>query len=75
MGKECVICDEPGRFELRIKTLEENYDELKVIFREHKRETFKKFDSQKTYIVATLTTALISALLLLANLIITYGGK
>ena len=75
MREQCEICNEPGKFELRMAQLETNYTELKGIFRAHKTEVFSKFDTQKTYMIATLTTALISALLLLANLIITYGGK
>jgi hypothetical protein len=75
MIDQCDICKEPGKFELRMTRLEENYTELKGMFRVHKTEVFSKFDSQKTYMIATLTTALISALLLLANLLILYGGR
>lgn len=72
---QCEICEEPGKFDLRISNLEETYGELKLIFREHKTLVFQKFDSQNKYIIATLTTALISALLLVANLIKLYGGR
>lgn len=85
-GHGCIVCDEPGRFDLRLLTLEENYEELKTIFREHKKVTFekmedaqtetaKKFDKVNSYLIATLTTAVISALLLAANLIVIYGGR
>lgn len=72
---DCIICEEPGRFDLRITTLEDNYNELKGIFRTHKQETFKKFDKINSYLIATLTTAIISAILLIINLIIIYGGR
>jgi hypothetical protein len=75
MIDQCDICKELGKFELRMTQLEENYTELKGIIREHKTLVFQKFDSQNKYIIATLTTALISALLLTANLIKLYGGR
>ena len=72
---KCDICEEPGKFKLRLQTLEENYDELKAIFREHKKVTYEKIDGLNKYLIATLTTAILSALLLILNLIIIYGGK
>lgn len=71
----CEICEEPGKFNLRIETLEENYDELRASFKEYKQEIYKKFDSLKTTLIINLTAVIISLLLLLANLIAIYGGK
>ena len=71
----CELCQAPGRFDLRVTTLEDNYHELHASLKDYKMLVFQKFDSQNKYIIATLTTGLISALLLIINLIIIYGGR
>lgn len=55
--------------------IEENQKETTQKMEENQKETNKKFDKFNTYIIATLTTGIISALLLVANLIIIYGGR
>lgn len=75
MREHCDVCKEPGKYELRLATVEDNYEELKKSLKEYKQQTYDKFDRLNTRLVATLTTALISLLLLIINLIIIYGGR
>ena len=60
----CAVCEDPGVFDLRIVTLESNQGTL-----------FDKMDKINTYLIATLTTGVISTILLLANLMTIYGGR
>ena len=69
---DCNICKNQGMFEYRLKDAEKDIQIVDKRLTVAKTEIFNRFDKVNNYLIATLTTALISVVLLIGDIAINY---